>query len=972
MPNPWDNDPIVAAPTGGPIYGLPRQPPMQTPDQAQGQSLQNVHTGQEIASQPLQNANTQTNIAQGQQSIASSQQQMGLSRVSGASDLQKSFRSDPTVQAYREVVPMVAAAEAAKPGGAGDNSVVYGWAKAMDPTGSVREGDVQMAQSASAPLQRAQLLISQYHLAEGGNLPPELRTALIEEMRNKARQLEHQYAQVRAGYIKSAQDNGLDPTILGPHEYAPFQATEEAYIRAHGGTPKLNGVPIDQGAPQKTIAGFDGELPRNDPLPKSAENYRDGLYNALRSGEIKSPASLKAWEAQFNQQHGTNFNANLSAKQTMQAIGAARSGKAFNVDLPKYNPNISDVRGGQNTPNQDRFNATARGILDTPSFGTIDKLVAGTDTLFKGGTMDENLARQYAISDYDQANHPGFRIAGQIGGGALLPMGEMSSVPQIVGKSAALGGSYGVGSSRSLSDVPMNALLGAAGGAAVGGALGGAGRGIAALRGAPKEIPPLVDPVTGELNQPMDAMRPAERVQAMQDYGMTTVTPGMAGGRSARIGEQVLNNLPASAGHMEDVNSLAGKELRRSMQGVAQQFGSSKTLNEGGAALQQGTKQWMTRFDEVTGKAYDAIPISGEAKASTTSTTATLQNLTARLKDNPGLAQEISDPVLQRYLGAIEKGGLSWQGMKEFRTFIGNKIGQFRLSEDARTGDYRALYGALSQDMRDTAASMGPRALSAFERANTLKAQGEQRIETALATILGPDAKARPELAAAAIQRMTQGGKAGGDLRALAQVRASTIKSGAWDEIASTLIHLGGQPAKSEGRAFEPATFVKWYADMAEPARRMLFKPELRESLDGFVAMNQQLSRVKGLANTSNSGALVLAGAQLLQLGKMIMSADVTGIGIQLGANALNYGLAKAWTTPAFVKLLTGFGRSVASGNENAVRSQMGRLAKLATTNPELRQPIESLLRSLNDNAPIPGQIAASPDQGPGNSAQPQ
>jgi hypothetical protein len=34
----------------------------------------------------------------------------------------------------------------------------------------------------------------------------------------------------------------------------------------------------------------------------------------------------------------------------------------------------------------------------------------------------------------------------------------------------------------------------------------------------------------------------------------------------------------------------------------------------------------------------------------------------------------------------------------------------------------------------------------------------------------------------------------------------------------------------------------------------MLFKPELRKSLDGFVAISQQLSRrLKGLKNTSNT-----------------------------------------------------------------------------------------------------------------------
>jgi hypothetical protein len=78
-----------------------------------------------------------------------------------------------------------------------------------------------------------------------------------------------------------------------------------------------------------------------------------------------------------------------------------------------------------------------------------------------------------------------------------------------------------------------------------------------------------------------------------------------------------------------------------------------------------------------------------------------------------------------------------------------------------------------------------------------------------------------PERAAAAVQAMTKGGKAGGDLFARwRRSRAATVKSGAWDEIASTLIHLGGQPANSEGRAFQPQTFVQWYADMSEPARR--------------------------------------------------------------------------------------------------------------------------------------------------------
>jgi hypothetical protein len=45
---------------------------------------------------------------------------------------------------------------------------------------------------------------------------------------------------------------------------------------------------------------------------------------------------------------------------------------------------------------------------------------------------------------------------------------------------------------------------------------------------------------------------------------------------------------------------------------------------------------------------------------------------------------------------------------------------------------------------------------------------------------------------------------------------------------------------------------------------------------------------------------------------------------------------------PAFVRLMTGYGKASLSGwGPNAVQSQVGRLAKLAATNPEFSEPIE-------------------------------
>jgi hypothetical protein len=302
---------------------------------------------------------------------------------------------------------------------------------------------------------------------------------------------------------------------------------------------------------------------------------------------------------------------------------------------------------------------------------------------------------------------------------------------------------------------------------------------------------------------------------------------------------------------------------------------------------------------------------------------------------------------------------MSWKDLKDFRSVIGEKIGAARFGESSSTSDLRALYGALSEDMKNTAASMGPKAVSAFNRANSLYRNEQQLIEGSLTRILGKDGSLAPEKAAAAVQAMTKGGKATGDLKTLAQIKSATVKSGAWDEIASTLIHLGGQPANSEGRAFNPQTFVNWYSDMSEPARSMLFKPEQRKALDGFVSVVQQLGRVKGLTNSSNTTPTMIGSGAIAAGGLAAVNHPVALLAI-LGGGAVNYGMAKAWTNPSFVRLITGLGKASLSQNPNAVQSQVGRLAKFAATNPEFSEPVKAILRQIANDNTVAG-VAASP-----------
>jgi len=83
-------------------------------------------------------------------------------------------------------------------------------------------------------------------------------------------------------------------------------------------------------------------------------------------------------------------------------------------------PNISDARGEGGA--MEWADAFVRGAADTLSLGFSDELAAAGDTLFKGGTMNDNLRRQRAIDRYDAEYSPWLRGGGQLAGGLALSL----------------------------------------------------------------------------------------------------------------------------------------------------------------------------------------------------------------------------------------------------------------------------------------------------------------------------------------------------------------------------------------------------------------------------------------------------------------------------------------------------------------------------------------------------------------------
>jgi hypothetical protein len=603
--------------------------------------------------------------------------------------------------------------------------------------------------------------------------------------------------------------------------------------------------------------------------------------------------------------------------------------------------------------------AFTAGAADTAGLGFSDEVGAGIDAFGQSLSGDGSFPDNYSVNlqanrGYQKAlqeAHPLPYLGGQVVGGAALPAGEVSAPMDLAKIAAIYGGGYGVGSGTDT----QSRLVGGGAGAVAGGAMGyGLGRLSGLANRKPAAVPELVDQTTGALNQPLEAMSPGQRVQAANQFGIDLPLDA-AGGRTAAVIGKGLDIMPGSAGAMEDARRATEQQVAHAADVVAGKFGSSRTLNEAGSEIQRGALERNDRATGVIGRAYKAIPIPDTTPTTNANTVATLQQLTGRFQSNPELAASLKDSRLQTYLGAIQKGGLSWKDLKDFRSLIGEKIGDMRFGESHSISDLRALYAGLSEDMRNTAANQGPGALRAFERANNLNRQNEQLVQGALTRILGKDGQLAPEKAASAIQAMTKGGKSTGDIATLAKIKGATVKSGAWDEVAATLIRLGGQPANSAGRDFSPQTFVSWYADMSEAARGLLFKPELRQALDQFVAVNQRLTKVNALRNTSQTAGSMMAAGTVGVLG--LASIHPGAAAALMVEMAGNYGMAKVWTNPGFVRLATGFARAQ---SPSAAKVQIGRMAKFAAKNPELREPIQAILRNIaNDN--FVGKMAASP-----------
>lgn len=695
------------------------------------------------------------------------------------------------------------------------------------------------------------------------------------------------------------------------------------------------------------------------------------VANAIRKGGL-TDAQANAYDAFMR----ANPNANaqqlqafaqsmgLSLSNAEDIVRARNAGGGF---LPGETgiiraPDISDARGrGGLGEGADAF---VRGAADTVSLGFGDELAAAGDTLFGGGTMDDNLSRQRAIDAYDAENSPWLRGAGQLAGGLALPVGRVATAGDAVRVGAGYGGAYGFGSGDGIAD----RLTGAGAGALTGGAIAG---GLQRVGGT----------IGSRLARGRDGNPEARGIyEAAQRQGVDLL-PADVGGDMTRRFTAGAAQTPLGAGPIlstaRRAQDQAAGVVRRAASAVtdpADQYGA-------GRAAQRGAERFVSDSEKRAGRLYDAISVPDRMPAVTDASVSALERITQGMESNPELSRiwtghprlratmealrrpsvrersgpagypmlekEVIEngqsrwvPMSQREIeaGAPEGGQVSWADMKRLRSIIGEIVGKPSFgSEGNEIAANRALYAALSDDMRATAERAGPEALRQFERANGFWRGRQERIANVVVPILGKEGGADGQAAFNAIQNWAgtrgESSRVGRLLRSIPKDEAETI--------GATFISELGRPSAgrlSDQNPFSLSDFATHWNKLDQKAKSALFTKEQNAALNDLFTIASGTKEAQRFANTSNTaGALMSHGTTA----STIAGLGAAATGQPLAALAAfapaigQYVTGRMLASPKFVERLAMAAKAKTPG---AQRARLQALSSAIARDPALAQ----------------------------------
>lgn len=365
---------------------------------------------------------------------------------------------------------------------------------------------------------------------------------------------------------------------------------------------------------------------------------------------------------------------------------------------------------------------------------------------------------------------------------------------------------------------------------------------------------------------------------------------------------QVANRMPGG-GPMREGIDTAVRQTGDAVAVAAEKAGGAADAMSAGQGFQAGVKDYFKpTIKKTVSEAYDKIDelVDPAATRPLTATARVVDDIVARRA-----ASGEADPgkAVKTVLGGIERPeGLTYAGVKDLRTRLGEMLDDGVFPEGMSQGELRRIYGSLSDDLRDTvAATGGERAVAAWKRANAINTFVEEW-KGNLGKLLGTDKSG--EAVTAAILR-TASNKTG-DLKALVMARAAVPKQ-AWQDIAATAVSKLGKDRKGE---FSPALFLNDFAGLSDRGKAILFKDvgsgDVLPHLNDITAVSKKFVEAGKLANTSGTAghgaAMTMMGGTAAGFLTGSLVEPVTAISVVIGNNLMARALSKPASAAAVAR----------------------------------------------------------------------
>ncbi|AWI90282.1 hypothetical protein C0214_19685 [Methylobacterium sp. DM1] len=567
-----------------------------------------------------------------------------------------------------------------------------------------------------------------------------------------------------------------------------------------------------------------------------------------------------------------------------------------------------------------------------------DIAAAGRYATGGADSYQDALDRERAINRVDDADRPVTSYGTQIGAGLALPGGALASsgVRGAAAVGAGYGALYGAGQGDGLTDRAERAVTGGAIGGALGAALpaavSAAGRGASAVGNAVRGTP-QAGRVAGQ-----EVVEAADRLGVQLPRAVTTDN------MSVQRGAAAVRNIPFAGNPLVRGAEQAIAGLGQAADNVAAGFGGG-TQQAGGEAAGSAIRNWITGTSrDRVGRLYDAVDevVDPNVRTPLMATQAAVADIAAKNSAAglpPGKAAELVLDAVQR------PEGLSYEGIKTLRTRIGELQKNGLLPADISGGELKAIYGALSQDLRDAVgAAGGQNALAAFERANRYNALVSQRREQ-LAKVVGVNGDAPAERVFDRLKAAASSSSRA-DVELLTKARRA-IGGEDWNDLAGSVAASLGRDAEGQ---FSPQRFLTDYGKLSGAGKAVLFKTtgqgDLARALDDIATVSSRFKDLQKFANPSGT-AQNLAGGGLVA---GALSEPVTTLAAIVGGNVVSRVLAAPASASSAAKWAQAYERMVrrpAAATAAAYQTASRNLA--ATINADIGASVnvQDFLRAL-------------------------